>query len=157
MIYFYSSPQLYVPPGDLYTSFEKIILPFDIETWICILITFLLAFLLNLIIYLPIIQIWLSYRTAAQSSTLNIFRIIFGIGQTKLPEKNFSRIILISFLLWCLVIRTAYQGKLFEFTTSAIRKPEMKTLKEVEERNIILYVPDDSSEKMLDYVSSVIK
>lgn len=82
---------------------------------------------------------------------------MFGIGQTKLPFKNFGRIILTSFILWCLVIRTGYQGKLFEFTTTAVRKPEMKTLEEVESRHTVLYVPDDSTDMMLQYIASVIK
>jgi len=99
----------------------------------------------------------LFYGEEIQSPFFDIFCIVFGIGQTRVPYKNFGRIILTSFILWCLVIRTAYQGKLFEFTTTAIRKPEMKTLEEVQLRNFVLYLPDDSTDGMLRFISSVIK
>jgi len=39
-------------------------------------------------------------------------------------------------------MRTAYQGKLFEFTTTAIKKPELKTLEDLQIRNYTLYTPD---------------
>ncbi|KAL7014624.1 hypothetical protein ACKWTF_016034 [Chironomus riparius] len=149
------SPQLYVPPGDLYTSFEKIVLPFDSETWISIGITLLVAILTTFVIRRTKFQRLFS-SASKHSSFFDIYCIVFGIGQTKQPYRNFGRIILTSFVLWCLVIRTAYQGKLFEFTTSAIRKPEMKTLEEVESGNVVLYIPNDASEGMLNYISGII-
>jgi len=71
------------------------------------------------------------YGLRVQNPIFNIIRGFFGIGQTMLPDGNFARLILISFIFWYLVIRTAYQGKLFEFTTTTIRKPEMRTLEEL--------------------------
>jgi hypothetical protein len=55
------------------------------------------------------------------------------------------------------VIRTAYQSKLFEYTTTPIRKPDMKTLEEVRARNVTLYYPDDSGvkNKIMDFLDNV--
>ena len=97
------------------------------------------------------------YGSKVQSPIFNIVRGFFGIGQTILPVNDVARLILLSFILWCLVVRTAYQGKLFEFTTTAIRKPEMRTLEELKNKNFSLYLPDDYDyHKVLDFVKRVI-
>lgn len=36
-----------------------------------------------------------------------------------------------SFIMYCLIVRTAYQGKMYEFLTDDIRKPTVKTVKEM--------------------------
>jgi len=136
----FDRPQLHIPPGDLYTSFEKILLPYDEETWLGLLLTFVIATITVRVIKSISKNISnLVFGATVQSPTLNIFQAFFGIGQTNLPKNNFGRIILTSFLLWCLVIRTAYQGKLFEFTTTAMRKSEMQNLEELRLNNFTLY------------------
>ncbi|CAG9811075.1 unnamed protein product [Chironomus riparius] len=152
------TPQLFIPPGDLYTSFEKVLLPFDFETWICLTIAMFSAVVAICIINrFPLMVKNIFYGSKVQSPMLNVVRGFFGIGQTILPKKNFARLILLSFILWCLVIRTAYQGKLFEFTTTAIRKPEMRTLEELKDKNFSLYMPDENEyHKILDFVKRVI-
>lgn len=72
--------------------------------------------------------------------TFNIFRIFFGIGLVKISKANFFRILLISYTFWCLVIRTAYQGILFEVVTTAVRRPDIKTLEELRSKNFTVYL-----------------
>ncbi|CAG9811422.1 unnamed protein product [Chironomus riparius] len=151
------TPQLYVPPGDLYTSFEKILLPFDKETWIGLAITFTSA----------VPTVFMTSRLSSsmkhficgsgiKTPILNIFRAFFGIGQTQLPDRICARIIFMSFVLWCLVIRTAYQGKLFEFITTAVRKPQLKSLAELRKRNFTLYVGANELENsMIDTMKQI--
>ena len=151
-------PKLNIPPGDLYTSFEKVILPFDTETWIGLLITIMSAVATILIVNRFFSKVkTIFYGSKVQNPIFNITRGFFGIGQTTLPDGNFARLILISFLFWCLVIRTAYQGKLFEFTTTAVRKPEMRTLEELRKNNFTLYLPGRYEYfKKLDFLKDVI-
>ena len=100
----------------------------------------------------------LFFGSAIRTPTFNIFRAFFGIGQTRLPNGSFARLILISFVLWCLVIRTAYQGKLFEFTTTAIRKPELRTLEELRDQSFTLYMPENRNFSSFDgFIEAVIK
>ncbi|KAL7013005.1 hypothetical protein ACKWTF_015144 [Chironomus riparius] len=152
------TPQLFIPPGDLYTSFEKVLLPFDFETWISLIITLLSAVVTICIINrFPLVFKNIIYGSKVQSPIFNIVRGFFGIGQTILPDKDVGRLILLSFILWCLVIRTAYQGKLFEFTTTAVRQPEMRTIEELKDKNFSLYVPDNNVHyKVLTFVKRVI-
>jgi hypothetical protein len=80
-----------------------------------------------------------------QVSALHIFSIFFGISQPKLPTSNFARIILITFVYFCLVIRVAYQGVQYELICKDLRKPAPKTIDQVFEYNysIKLWVFDD--------------
>jgi hypothetical protein len=102
-------------PGERYSSYEKLILPFDELTWICSLITFGVAFLVIFIInQLPELVRKTVYGEKVQHATFNVIGAFFGIGQVKLPHGNFPRILLMFFVLFCLVMRTAYQGNFFE-------------------------------------------
>jgi hypothetical protein len=131
-------------------------LPFDTATWISIGIVFLTSFVSIFVINIANIQTYF-HQHAHSISILEVFRNFFGIGQSQLPARNFGRLILISFILWCLVIRTAYQSKLFEYTTTPIRKPDMKTLEELRAKNVTLYYPDDTGikNKMIDFIDNV--
>jgi hypothetical protein len=100
-----------ITPGEQYSSYEKLILPFDETTWICWLSTFAVAFIAIFIINkMPSAVKNIVFGENIQHAAFNIIGAFFGIGQVKLPSGNFPRIILIFFVLYCLVMRTAYQG-----------------------------------------------
>lgn len=112
------------PLGEKYTNWEKVLLPFDCFTWTLLIITFGVAFLavftINKIRFIFLRN--LIYGINVQHPAFNILGSFFGISQPRLPRENFARIILIFFLFFCLIIRTAYQGVLFEMMTSDMRK-----------------------------------
>jgi hypothetical protein len=102
--------------GEEYTSYEKFLLPFDSRTWICCGLTFgcafLTVFILKIIKNLQIQQI--VYGNRVKSPALNILIAFFGQSQNILPTRSFSRVLLMIFILFCLIIRTAYQGVQFD-------------------------------------------
>jgi hypothetical protein len=55
-----------------------------------------------------------------------------------LPGRNFARFILMLYLLFCLVLRTAYQGKQFEFMGKEMRRPDPKTVENLIEKQFSL-------------------
>lgn len=61
----------------------------------------------------------------------SLAQIFFGIGLIRTPRRNFARFIFMAFTLYCLVIRNAYQGKMFEFLHSNAEKSTPKTIKEL--------------------------
>lgn len=98
-------------PADPYTNYEKMILPFDDLTWTYLLCVFVSAFVgIFLINLTPTYFRDLVFGRDVKMPTFNVIGTLFGIGQTKLPDNNFGRIILMTFILFCLIFRTAYQG-----------------------------------------------
>lgn len=117
-----------VTPNEKYTNWEKVMLPFDADTWKYLGVTFSLAFLMVIIVkFLPDFIRILIYGEGVRHPAFNILGTFFGIGQLKLPMGNFARILLIFFIIFCLVIRTAYQGK-FDFNVHFLKivKPFFK-------------------------------
>ncbi|KAG5679800.1 hypothetical protein PVAND_009338 [Polypedilum vanderplanki] len=82
----------------------------------------------------------LVYGHGVKIPSLNVVGTFFGIGQTKLPDLSFSRFILMIFILFCLIIRTAYQGVLFELMTSQPRRPEPKDIQGLIDQNYTVLV-----------------
>jgi hypothetical protein len=60
----------------------------------------------------------------------------------RLPSSNFGRMILMVFIIFCLIIRTAYQGVLFEMITTDMRKDSPNTMEELLESNYSIYLVD---------------
>lgn len=101
-----------VSPPELYTDYEKMILPFDRETWSYLIIVFCSAFIgIFLINKFPRRYQDVVYGRGVKMPSFNVLGTLFGIGQTKLPENHFGRIILMAFIIFCLIFRTAYQGE----------------------------------------------
>jgi hypothetical protein len=129
-----------ITPSEAYSSYEKLILPFDEATWICLILTFAFAYCIIFITnFLSRKMQDIVYGRNITTPAFNVIAIFFGIGQTRLPGENFSRIILMIFILFCLIIRTAYQGVLFDFMTKDMRKPVPKTIAELKDRGFVIY------------------
>lgn len=60
-----------------------------------------------------------------------------------LPGRNFARYLLTIFILSCLVVRTAYQGKQFEFLQKDMRPADVETIEEMIERNFTFHFISD--------------
>lgn len=99
-------------PVTPYTNYEKLILPYDYLTWLFLCYTFGTAFLIIFVMnLLPRFIKDVVYGEDVSMPSFNVVRTFFGDGQTRLPRNNFARIILMHFILFCMVVRTAYQGK----------------------------------------------
>lgn len=130
-----------VPPPGTYNAYEKLLMPFDEATWLSIAFTF--AFLFGAIIALRfarpgIRNVVLGKQTKAPA--LDVLRAFFGISQIKTPSKHFARFLLLIVIFSSLIIRTAYQGKMFEFMNKEILKPNVKSIKEMIDKNFTFFV-----------------
>jgi len=142
---------LFVTPGDMYTPYEKFTLPFDIETWFLLFVTFVVTFVTILIINrLSKSTQSIVYGENVETPVWNVIRIFFGISQTKLPNKKFSRFILMIFIYFCLIFRTCFQSKFFEFMTSEPRHPPPKTVEDLIKRNYTIYSTQATRELFID-------
>jgi hypothetical protein len=123
---------LAITPTMLFTNWEKLFLPFDLQIWIFLILTFLGSFLIIFIInQMPKIIQDLIYGVGVQTPAFNIVGTFFGMGQMKLPENSFGRIILMCFIIFNLIIRTAYQGVMFDMMTKDMYRLEPKTVQDL--------------------------
>ncbi|CAG9805812.1 unnamed protein product [Chironomus riparius] len=127
-------------PGERYTAYEKLWLPFDETTWILLISTFLLAFIgIFVVNYMPKFIQQRVFGEKVQTPALNVISTFFGISQYKLPIRHIPRFILMMFVFFCLIFRTCYQSKLFEFMTKEPRHPPPKTVADLKARNYTVY------------------
>lgn len=149
-VFFKSDPLILVMPAPSTISpFQKLYMPFDIIVWS----------LLLLMIIIGVITIILS-RIKSESfheiivgrnvkhPTLNIFAALVGMNQNNLPKKTFSRFLLAKFLLFCLVMRSLYQGKLFDVMRKEIYQTEAGTINELIEMNFKFYTYESLSRRV---------
>jgi hypothetical protein len=74
-----------------------------------------------------------------KNPVLNLFNIAFGGALHKTPNRNFARFLLASYFLYCLILRSSYQGKLFNYLQSDLRHPPLGTTKELLENGFTFY------------------
>lgn len=125
--------------GAKYGALEKMIMPFDDATWYLVISSFAIGFFTILILYsLPQYCQHFVFGTYVRNPSLNLMQIFFGIGLVETPGRNFSRYLFTMFTLFCLIIRTTYQGKMFEFLTSNPRKPTANNFQDLIDMQIPL-------------------
>lgn len=140
-----------IPCGEPYTPLEKLILPFEPEVWMWFLIFMGSGIVVIFIIkFTPKRVQVLVFGGGVDTPTLNLFQAFFGIGQIALPDGSFARYLLMMFILFCLVIRTAYQGIMFNFMQADMRKPEVQSIEEMITKNFTFYVSEEVSQRVFD-------
>ncbi|XP_070500698.1 ionotropic receptor 21a-like [Chironomus tepperi] len=144
-IYYTSNLVWIVPNGRLYTSFEKLAKPFTFLTWFCVLVillgSFVVVFLLNLRSH--------SFRHFVygrniKTPCLNIANIFFGGSLHALPTRNFARTLIGMFMIYSLVIRSSYQGALFNFMKGDFREEPVNDLRTMIDQDFTFYVVESS-------------
>lgn len=83
-----------ITKGLLYSPYEKLILPFDLPTWILIILTFLIGFLTILALYFwPIEMQNFVFGLYNQQPSLNLLHIFFGLGVIKVKYQLVHRLL----------------------------------------------------------------
>jgi hypothetical protein len=130
-----------IPRGEPYSSFHKLLRPFDNSVWISILITISITFLVIIFIsFQSRLVRHFVFGMGIRYPSLNVMMGIFGISQHKLPSRNFARFLLMTFLMFCLVIRSLYQGSLYQFLQLSDNQPEAASIEDMAERDYTFYM-----------------
>lgn len=139
---YFSNPLMFmIPPSKRFTHFEKLLQPFDETVWILLLLVVLFALLVTLMLTLKFKKLQpYVYGSGMRDPVMNALVGIFGGSQLKLPKENFSRVLLMMFLILCLVMRSAYQGSLYKFLQSDRHHKELQSVDEMIERNFEFYM-----------------
>lgn len=132
---------LIIPPGAPFSAFTKLFRPFRDVVWILLLMTFVIGFVVIFVVRFQsnVVKDFV-FGNKNTSPFLNIFNIFFGGSMDLLPSRNFARFLLATFVIFCFVIRTLYQGALFQFLQTEDRAKEAQTIDELIERDFIFYM-----------------
>lgn len=145
--FIFEDQYLAVQPGEPYTVYEKLLLPFDEQTWTWICLTFAAAFSIIYVANFTRLSVRnFMFGRNVNTPTLNVVMIFCGIAQVTLPRRNFARFLTMMFIVYSLIIRTAYQGKMFEFMQKNVSKPAVASLEELIEKNWALFSFDNKME-----------
>src|SRR5690349_12981924 len=124
-------------------------MPFDFFTWALIASTFVASFLAILILYFVKRSIRdFVIGSNVTTPSLNVVQIFFGISQVILPRRNFARYLTMLFIIFCLIIRTAWQGKMYEFMQKDVAKPEVQTVEEMIDKGYTFCMEEDFTKKV---------
>jgi hypothetical protein len=126
--------------GEPFSPWEKLLLPFDRTTWWMLVMTFGIAFSVILLVNRAPKKLQIViYGRAVTTPAYNVVGTFFGVSQSRLPQTNFPRMVLMFFILFCLVIRTAYQGVFFELMATEMRKPVPTTIEGLISQKFTIY------------------
>ena len=108
---------LAVPAGREYTPFEKLFRPFSRSVWVLVTL-YLLAGMVVIgtvqLLHRPAVRDFV-YGRGVSTPVLNLLNVLFGGAVVQLPMRNFARTLLFLWMYYCLVVRTCYQGSLYEY------------------------------------------
>jgi Bacterial extracellular solute-binding proteins, family 3 len=132
---------LIVPPGREFSSFEKLVYPFSRIIWIALVISIIAGYFVIFVLQFTSKKIQeLIIGENVNHPNLNLWNALFGGSQPKLPVKNFARILLMTFIIFSLNIRTIYQGSMFQLIHSNKKHDQIQSIEEIVEKNFKVYV-----------------
>jgi hypothetical protein len=125
-----------IPPGSELTSIEKFIKPLDTFTWSLLLLSIVSAVLVIRFVGKSSIETRnLVFGVGVKTPNLNLVIAVLGGNIRPEPRNNFARYLLMLFLLFCLIMRSLYQGSLFRFIQSKVNHKEVQSIEQMLDRN----------------------
>lgn len=141
-----------VPPGRNLSAFQKLIKPFSYLAWILLSTSFISTCFFIIFLRYSSKELYnFVIGKNIKNPILSLLVGIFGLSSHVLPKRNFSRFILMQFLLLCLVIRSIYQGKLFTMLQSELKEKNVETIDEVYEREMTFYTYESMYRRSGDF------
>ncbi|XP_013104472.2 uncharacterized protein LOC106085019, partial [Stomoxys calcitrans] len=133
---------LAIPHGRLMVPFEPLIKPFRCITWLCFSLSFALAiWVIYSIRFLDKAELTtLVYGHDNRTPFLNLLQTLAGGAiYGHIPKRNFARYILMMWLLYTVVLRTAYSGELFRILQHSHVRYTVTSLGQAVESNYTVY------------------
>jgi hypothetical protein len=130
-----------VPPGAPYDASELISMPFDLQTWIWTLLTFFAAFVTISIVYRMKVEVQnFVFGRNVMTPSLNVIAHFFGMSQVVMPQRNFARFLVMSFILLSFMLRNLYQGVMCDYFQTDMRRPQpIQSIKDISRLGYKIY------------------
>lgn len=130
-----------LPTGRELSSLERLVYPFSYLLWIMIVLCFVIGFMVIFVINFRSTKVQhFVYGSMVQHPFWNMFTVFIGGIQPQLPRRNFSRFLLMNFLLCSLILRAIYQASSFQFLQSNAHPEKMKSINDLVENDYNFYV-----------------
>lgn len=143
---YYVDKMIVIIPADrLLDSFLKIFFVFNYKLWLTLFVVFGLASFV-----IKLLQSKVSALDEIRAPVMSLFVAIIGGSERNLPRKDFPRILVATFLLFCMVVRTVYQGGLFNMLKQDIRINEIKTLQDINKHHYTFFIIESIDVKVKD-------
>ena len=139
---YFTSRLIYViPPPAPFSSFKKLSQPFQQNVWICLIFFYITAALSIIAVSQLSSKIKsIVFGFNITSPFTNMILITLGITQPKVPQGSFSRTIFLMFIMFCLVMRSSYQGSLYRFLQSNGLYEELKSFDDLIDKDFNFYI-----------------
>jgi hypothetical protein len=133
---------LIVPRGMEFSPFQKLFRPFSLVVWTLLALTFFSGFAVVSLVRKFGNENLKKKLSLEDNRTpcLNMLNVFFGGSLHVLPKRSVPRMLLATFVLYCLVMRTVYQGVLFKFLQANDRQPPVMTVDELMEKNFEIFM-----------------
>lgn len=149
--YYFYSFVVVVPLGAPFTSIENLVRPFTFTVWAALIVTVICAVSLIFIFNLKSVMVKNSiFVNNHQNSYYNLLMIILGGSIKTLPKRDFPRLLMMTFVVFCLIMRTVYQSKMFKYLQANDCKKMVKTLDDMKKREFDLYIISYSNDVLAD-------
>lgn len=145
---------LVIPPALLIGSIRKLLLPLHVFTWIGLLAMITVACVIATVIKcLPRSVHDFVIGKNIRNECLGIFYVLTGGSQKKLPFRNFARFMLMLFVIFCLVMRVAYTGSLYNQMKNEITTKEVNNIDELDGMDFTFYMYESLAIRLKDLSS----
>lgn len=153
--YFESQFAYLVPPPEKFSSFEKLFQPFNRDVWMTLLVCFTAGALIIVLLSYTSKQVRANILGSGTTTPLtNMLTIILGSSQTIVPSNSCARLLLMAFIIFCMIVRTVFQGSLFKFLQSDGNRRQISSVDEMLKENFNFHI-GKSYENMIDKTSSM--
>lgn len=143
-----------IPRGRQVSNVEKLLLPFKYIIWCTIATCFATGLLVILILKRsrPEVRFFVLGRNNSDP-ILYMVSVWLGSVVTRLPGRNFARFLLVMWILLAFVLRSAYQGALFDILRLKKSIAPVNTIEKMAEANYKIFV----STRLAKYVRQMDK
>lgn len=142
--YFMSHIMLVTNLPSAYSAYEKLAFPFHPHLWQGIGLVLALSYLL----------LWLYHRRYQGYSQHPYYQLlVLTIGgnllQSELPQRTSSRLLLVTWLLWTLVLRNAYQSGMYQLLRQDTQRNPPQTIADVLSERYTIQLVDGNADRWL--------
>lgn len=139
-----------IPRGALMPPLVKLFHPFELHTWYSLLAVHLFGIVVIVIIKYQSLSVQnMVFGRNNKNPLFNMVIVVLGGSHSNLPKHNFARFLLMSFMLFCLVQRSLYQGSLYEILQSERRSNEPSSIDELIDKGFDFYIEINSQEHII--------